>query len=153
MPDLFYLYPLSYRHSYRHWMLWCYWLAVQLTLELENLITNGIFSCIKKDIISSWKEISFLFCWKWLFCILLFVYELEQCIMHHIMRKINDYQCMKSQSKCRHTLTRFFRHNFLLYPCMWEERDTEDSKTHNNIMQKNIHLCSHCHHIPSLIFT
>lgn len=40
--------------------------------------------------------------------------------------------------------TLFQTSNFLLYPCMWAERNTEDSKTHYNIMQKNKSLCSHC---------
>lgn len=34
--------------------------------------------------------------------------------IHHIMRKINDYQCMKSQSECRQILTRFSTHHFLI---------------------------------------
>lgn len=45
--------------------------------------------------------------------------------MHHITRKINDYQCMKSQSKCRHFLTRFFRHNFFYYIPVCEQREIQ----------------------------
>lgn len=70
----------------------------------------------------------------------MFEYKLQQCKIHHIMNKMNDYECMnQTHSDGRQFLTRLST-GLLLYPCMWAE------KNHVTVRKETDHIsfCTSC---------
>lgn len=154
-----FIYNESQSFVYLHSNLNCnYALCLPLLFVIRNWFTakkkKGILSSIVNGAQTYWSKIQIQICllvkkkkiysiillldfnWNLFSCCSNFilegkvlVYKLQQCIIHHIMNKMNNYQCM-NQTQCWHFLTQF--------PCIIISRHASRDKSYGTVISLNL---------------